>query len=123
MSQKSQFSPTVTSFPSSPSSFTRNAAKPSTAIRATTSAHQGLNILNLFIGLTIIGTEAAAIAVFRQTYDPSTVKLLALWPSKFNLGPSIACLVAGCLVVVGSLAVLAVNKIPSVSLLSFPLLT
>jgi len=115
MSQKSQFSPTITSFPSSPSSFTRNTAKPSVAVRATTSAHQGLNILNLFIGLTIIGTEAAAIAVFRQTYDPSTIKLLPLWPAKFNLGPSIACLVAGCLVVVGSLAVLVVSKIPSLS--------
>lgn len=120
MSQKSQFSPEISSYPSSPTSYTRAPPKPSTAQRATSSAHQGLNILILFIGLTIVATQAAAVAVFRQTYNPASLRVLALWPAKFDLGPSIAVLVAGSVVVIGSAAVLVVSKVPSVSAFPFP---
>ncbi|GKU02469.1 hypothetical protein FLAG1_02196 [Fusarium langsethiae] len=75
-------------------------------------ARLGLTVLALAAGLTILGLSADTIAVYHATYVPEDW-FLQLWPSNFDMGPSIALVVGGALVVVANLVSLIAGKIPT----------
>jgi hypothetical protein len=77
------------------------------------SARLGLTVLALAAGLTILGLSADTIAVYHATYVPEDW-FLQLWPTNFDMGPSIALVVGGALVVVANLISLIAGKIPTV---------
>jgi hypothetical protein len=76
-------------------------------------ARLGLTVLALAAGLTILGLSADTIAVYHATYVPEDW-FLQLWPSNFDMGPSIALVVGGALVIVANLVSLVAGKIPTV---------
>ena len=77
------------------------------------SARLGLTVLGLAAGLTILGVSADAIAVYNATYVPEDW-FLQLWPSSFDMLPTVALVVGSTLVVVTSLVSLVAGKIPTV---------
>ncbi|KAM0562617.1 hypothetical protein ACHAPJ_002307 [Fusarium lateritium] len=76
------------------------------------SARLGLTVLGLAAGLTILGVSADAIAVYNATYVPEDW-FLQLWPSSFDMRPTVALVVGSTLVVVTSLVSLVAGKIPT----------
>jgi hypothetical protein len=110
---KSQFSPHVEEF-SSPSSYSSPKRR---GMRVTSTTHLGLTVLAFFVGIVILVLSAHAIAVFNDTYLGADF-LLPLWPGTFNLGPSIAVLVCGGVVIVSALGVVVASKVPAVCLLN-----
>ncbi|KAL4725022.1 hypothetical protein ACLX1H_008469 [Fusarium chlamydosporum] len=76
------------------------------------SARLGLTVLGLAAGLTILGVSADAIAVYHTTYVPEDW-FLQLWPSNFDMRPTVALVVGGALVVVANLVSLIAGKIPT----------
>jgi hypothetical protein len=73
----------------------------------------GLTVLALAVSIVIVGTSANNLKVYRQTHmDPDWQ--LNLWPQEFNLGPSIALVVCGSVMLLASVLGLAGDKVPAV---------
>ncbi|KAI5867959.1 hypothetical protein GGS23DRAFT_4824 [Durotheca rogersii] len=79
-------------------------------IRLVDSARVGLTGLALLCGLTILGTSADTLAVYRAT-RLSTDFHLPLWPDRFDLRPTVALVVDSAIVVAVSVASLLFSKV------------
>lgn len=73
----------------------------------------GLTTLALLAGTTIVGVSADILSVYNMTHLSEDF-LLPLWPTNFNIRPSIALVTCGVIVLVASAVSLTASKIPSV---------
>jgi hypothetical protein len=83
--------------------------------RRVESVRLGLTVLALLAGMTILGTSADVLAVYNQTHLGQDF-LLPLWPSDFNIGPNIALIACGAIVILASAVSLLISKVQYVSL-------
>ena len=83
--------------------------------RRVESVRLGLTVLALLAGMTILGTSADVLAVYNQTHLGQDF-LLPLWPSDFNIGPNIALVACGSIVVLASAVSLSFSKMTFVSI-------
>jgi hypothetical protein len=82
--------------------------------RVVESARVGLIVLALLAAITIVATAGDALAVYNTTHL-SQEYFLPLWPTEFNMGPSVALVTCGSIIAVASAASLAVIKVSAVS--------
>ncbi|KAH8668323.1 hypothetical protein BX600DRAFT_510428 [Xylariales sp. PMI_506] len=71
----------------------------------------GLTTLTLLSALTILGTAGDALAVYNTTSIPSTFQL-PLWPTEFDIRPTVALVVGGSIVALTSIISLAFSRVP-----------
>jgi len=89
--------------------------KSAKSARVVESARLALTALALLSSITILGTSGDTLSVFNATHLGEDF-LLPLWPSEFDLRPTVALVVCSAIVVVASALSLAVSKVPAVSL-------
>lgn len=106
---KPQFSPEVTDFESYEESRPSNARR----TRVVESARQGLTVLTLLLGLSIVGTSGETLRVYNKTHVSSNF-LLPLWPFDLNLRPTVALVTCSSILVVSSIIALIGSKVPAV---------
>lgn len=80
------------------------------------SVRLALTVLALLMAMSIVGTTANSLAVYNKTHV-SDDYLLPLWPVQFNLGPTIALVTGGSIIILSSAISLIVSKVPAVSIL------
>lgn len=81
--------------------------------RALEAGRMGLSILALASAIGILATSAHNLKIYNDTHV-SNEFLLPLWPFEFNLGPSIALVACGSIMIVAATASLLAGKIPAV---------
>ncbi|KAF4983883.1 hypothetical protein FZEAL_824 [Fusarium zealandicum] len=81
-------------------------------LRLVNSAKSGLTVLALAAAITILGVSADAMAVYNATHVPADF-LLSLWPSNFDLRPTVALVVGSVLVIVANVSSLVAAKVPA----------
>lgn len=81
--------------------------------RALEAGRMGLSILALASAIGILATSAHNLKIYNDTHVANDF-LLPLWPFEFNLGPSIALVACGSIMIVAAAASLVAGKIPSV---------
>lgn len=81
--------------------------------RALEAGRMGLSILALASAVGILATSAHNLKIYNDTHV-SNEFLLPLWPFEFNLGPSIALVACGSIMIVAAAMSLLAGKIPSV---------
>ena len=79
------------------------------------SARLGLTLLTLLMALSIVGTTADSLAVYNNTHVADDY-LLPLWPVQFNLGPTIALVTGGSIIILSNTMSLVGSKVPAVRL-------
>jgi hypothetical protein len=84
------------------------------ATRMVESVRLGLTTLALLAGLTIVGTSAETLAVYNKTHLGQDF-LLPLWPSDFDIRPTIALVACGSITFLASAASLIASKVQAVS--------
>jgi len=87
--------------------------KSAKSARVVESARLALTALALLSSITILGTSGDTLSVFNATHLGEDF-LLPLWPSEFDLRPTVALVVCSAIVVVASALSLAVSKVPAV---------
>lgn len=70
-------------------------------------------MLALCLSILIVGTSADNLKTYNETHVASEFHL-PLWPFEFNLGPSIALVACGCVMLVVSVLAIAGAKVSSV---------
>lgn len=75
----------------------------------------GLSILALASAVGILATSAHNLKIYNDTHVGNDFQL-PLWPFEFNLGPSIALVACGSIMIIAATASLLAGKIPSVRL-------
>jgi len=112
MSAKPQFQPDINEFE------TRDAAydKKARTVRIIESIRLGLLTLALLAGVTILGTSADTLAVYNKTHigENFFLPLSGVWPSEFDLRPTIALVTCGSIISIASAASLISSKISSI---------
>jgi hypothetical protein len=83
--------------------------------RITESVRLGLTILTLLMAMSIVGTTADSLAVYNKTHVADDF-LLPLWPVQFNLGPTIALVTGGSIIILSNTMSLIGSKVPAVRL-------
>lgn len=84
-------------------------------LRVVESARLGLTVLALVSAIVIVGTSAETLGVYNKTHLSQNF-FLPLWPTDFDIRPTIALIVCGAIIVLTSAISLAVSKLPTVSL-------
>jgi hypothetical protein len=84
--------------------------------RITESVRLGLTVLTLLMAMSIVGTTADSLAVYNKTHVADDF-LLPLWPVQFNLGPTIALVTGGSIIILSNTMSLIGSKVPAVRLL------
>lgn len=84
------------------------------ATRMVESVRLGLTTLALLAGLTIVGTSAETLAVYNKTHLGQDF-LLPLWPSDFDIRPTIALVTCGSIIFLASAVSLIASKVQAVS--------
>jgi hypothetical protein len=82
--------------------------------RIVESVRLALTALALLSSISILGTSGDTLSVFNTTHLGEDF-LLPLWPTDFDLRPTIALVACSAVVVVTSALALGVSKIPAVS--------
>ncbi|KFY00546.1 hypothetical protein V490_01306 [Pseudogymnoascus sp. VKM F-3557] len=80
--------------------------------RVLEAGRMGLSILALASAIGILATSAHNLKIYNDTHV-SNEFLLPLWPFEFNLGPSIALVACGSIMIVAATASLLAGKIPA----------
>jgi hypothetical protein len=83
-------------------------------------ARLGLSFLTFGIAIAVVACEAPPLRHYNRTSQWANAGL-ALWPLNFDIRPTIAALVCGCIVTVLNLVYIAAALLPSVSSLIFSL--
>lgn len=83
-------------------------------VRLVDSVRVGLTALALLSGLTVLGTSGDTLAVYNTTSVPADF-LLPLWPTEFDLRPTVALVAGSAVVVFTSIVSLVFSKVPMVS--------
>ena len=73
----------------------------------------GLTVLALCLSILIVGTSADNLKTYNETHVSDEFHL-PLWPFEFNLGPSIALVACGSVMLVASVLAIAGAKVSSV---------
>lgn len=81
--------------------------------RMVESVRLGLTTVALLAGISIVGTSGDALSVYNTTTLDAKY-YLSLWPSEFDLRPTIALIVCGATVFVASTASIVASKLPPV---------
>lgn len=81
--------------------------------RALEASRMGLSIIALASAVGILATSAHNLKIYNDTHVANDF-LLPLWPFEFNLGPSIALVACGSIMIVAAMTSLLAGKIPSV---------
>ena len=112
MATKPQFEADVNEFETREASFDKNAR----ATRAAESVRLALMALALLSGLTIVGTSANTLAVYNKTHIGTDflLPLSGVWPSEFDIRPTIALVTAGSIIALTSAIALIASKTSSV---------
>ena len=84
-----------------------NTSSPS---RVLDTARLGLTVLALCLSILIVGTSADNLKTYNETHVADDFHL-PLWPFEFNLGPSIALVACGSLMLVVSMRAIAGAKV------------
>jgi hypothetical protein len=112
MTIKPEFQPDINEFE------TRDAAydKKARTSRIVESVRLGLMGLAILSGATILGTSADTLAVYNKTHlsDDFLLPLSGLWPSAFDIRPTIALVTCGSIIFVASAVSLIASKTSSV---------
>jgi hypothetical protein len=82
-------------------------------IRLVESGRLALTVLSLLSALVIVGTSAETLGVYRRTHLGDDF-FLALWPTDFDIRPTIALISCGAIIVLISAISLAATKVPAV---------
>ncbi|KAH8815671.1 hypothetical protein F5884DRAFT_663352 [Xylogone sp. PMI_703] len=82
-------------------------------IRMLDTVRLGLTVLGLLAGVIIMGVSADTLYVYNTTHLGPDY-FLALWPSKFNIQPTVALVVCGTIVFVVSAISLICSKTPAI---------
>lgn len=82
-------------------------------IRLVESARLGLTVLSLLSALVIVSTSSETLGVYNRTHLGENF-FLALWPTDFDIRPTIALVTCGAIILVISAISLAASKIPAV---------
>jgi hypothetical protein len=82
-------------------------------IRIVESARLGLTVLALLSAIVIVGTSAETLGVYNRTHLGQDF-FLALWPTNFDVRPTIALITCGVIIVLTSAVSLAVTKMLAV---------
>jgi len=82
-------------------------------IRLVESARLGLTVLALLSAVAIVGTSAETLGVYNKTHIGEDY-FLPLWPTDFDIRPTIALITCGAIIVLTSAISVAVSKIPAV---------
>lgn len=80
--------------------------------RALEAGRMGLSTLAAVLAVVIVGTSGHNLKIYNDTHVPNDF-LLPLWPYDFNLGPGIALVACGSIMIVAAAASLVVGKVPS----------
>lgn len=83
--------------------------------RLVESIRLGLTALALLAGITIVGTSADTLSVYNTTHLGEDY-FLPLWPSDFDIRPTIALVTCGAIIFVTSAISIVVSKLPPVSI-------
>jgi hypothetical protein len=112
MATKDQFLPDTNEFETREQAFEKNAR----VTRMAESLRLALMALALLAGLTIVGTSADTLAVYNKTHVGSDflLPLSGVWPSEFDLRPTIALVTCGSIITVTSAIALIANRVSSV---------
>ncbi len=86
--------------------------------RVVESVRLGLTVLTLLMAISIVGTTADSLSVYNQTHVADNFQL-PLWPVQFNLGPTIALVTGGSIIILSNAMSLIGSKVPAV-ILPFP---
>ena len=107
-----QFQPDTNEFETRERAFEKNAR----VTRMAESVRLALIVLALLAGLTIVGTSAHTLDVYHQTYVGTDflLPLSGVWPSEFDLRPTIALVTSGSIIAVTSAIALIASKASSV---------
>lgn len=87
--------------------------KSTKTIRMVESARLGLTVLALLSAIVIVGTSAETLGVYNRTHLGQDY-FLALWPTNFDIRPTIALITCGAIIVLASAISLATSKVPAV---------
>lgn len=85
------------------------------SVRIAESVRLGLTALTLLMALSIVGMTADSLAVYNKTHV-SEDYLLPLWPVQFNLGPTIALVTGGSIIILSNTMSLVGSRVPAVRL-------
>lgn len=81
--------------------------------RIAESVRLGLTVLTLLMAMSIVGTTADSLAVYNKTHVADDF-LLPLWPVQFNLGPTIALVTGGSIIILSNTMSLIGSKVPAI---------
>ncbi|KAK4214521.1 hypothetical protein QBC37DRAFT_148251 [Rhypophila decipiens] len=82
--------------------------------RLVDSARIGATVLSLLMAITILGVSGNTLRTYDDTKISSDVEVFpSLWPSEFNIRPTVALVVGSAIVMVTNLAALACSKVSS----------
>lgn len=87
--------------------------KSTKTIRMVESARLGLTVLALLSAIVIVGTSAETLGVYNRTHLGQDY-FLALWPTNFDIRPTIALITCGAIIVLASAISLATSKVPAI---------
>jgi hypothetical protein len=85
----------------------------SSSSRVLDAARLGPTVLALSMAIVIVGTSADNLKIYNQTHVSEDFQL-PLWPFSFDLGPNIALVACGAIMIASSILSIAVSKVPSV---------
>ncbi|KAI1810904.1 hypothetical protein GGS20DRAFT_144264 [Poronia punctata] len=84
--------------------------KQQSRIRLLNSVRLGLTALSLLAGVTILGATSHALIVYNNTHLPSDFNL-PLWPTEFDVRPTVALVVGSAIVVAANLVSFVFSKV------------
>jgi len=108
--QKSQF---TTDYTEEFDTHERAAQKSATTFRILESVRQGLTVLTLLFGLSIVGMTSDLLAVYNRT-NSGDAEILSLWPIAINVGPDVALLTGASVIVFTNMISVIFSKVPSI---------
>jgi len=91
----------------------RAAQKNATTFRVLESVRQGLTVLTLLFGLSIVGMTGDLLSVYNRT-NAGDAGILSLWPVAIDVGPDVALLTGASVIVFTNIISITFSKVPSI---------
>lgn len=112
MDTKEQYQPETSEFETREQTFEKNVR----VTRMAESVRLALMVVALLAGLTIVGTSADTLSVYDKTYVSTDflLPLSGVWPSEFDLRPTIALVTCGTIIAITSAIALIASKASSI---------
>lgn len=84
------------------------------SIRMIDNTRVGTTVLALLMGLTVLGVSANTLRVYQETHVSSDF-LLPLWPTEFNIRPTVSLVIGSTIVLVSNIVALCFSHVRTVS--------